>query len=246
MNALKVFAPFSLGIVVLIVWYLCQKHINPQPLHVKLSLASVFTVIFVLLVALVPDSWIWARPTEDQDADAAIILGFGYEMEGNNLRAGEANQYLWDWFIQNKPFQIRVVLVQEGVWVAASEESLRKHNIVLNRIHKHDPNNYVSTYDAAFCAIEKLQIMGINNAILLSHDLQLQRAAWDFEKLGHTICLECKFVIPEIRNVPFPARSAQWQTRLKPVYKVIELLINRPRDFITRVPTKCKAPLLLD
>jgi hypothetical protein len=85
--------------------------------------------------------------------------------------------------------------------------------------------------------------MGKKKALLVAHDLQLQRLAWDFERISQAMCPDCTFVIPEIHDTPYPANSVHWQTRNEFVYKIVEVLIARPRDFLSPIPTECKAPL---
>ncbi|HSB00748.1 MAG TPA: hypothetical protein VLE49_08865, partial [Anaerolineales bacterium] len=150
------------------------------------------------------------------------------------------------WIVHNKPSQMQTVLAQEAIWVAADQETLTNSDIELMRIHRHDPHIYVDTLNAAFCSIQQTQKLGKKKIMLVAHDLQIQRVAWDFERVGRVTCPDCVFVIPEIHDVPYPASSVHPQTRSEFIYKITELLIARPRDFLNPIPTRCIAPINSD
>ena len=243
-SIVRVFSPYILGLLGAGFWLVVIVQIARQRTTLTaITSFSLYILVFVILTGITPDRWIQARPTEDQKADIAIILGFGYEINGDQMLAGQANQYLWDWFVANRSFQIRTVLLQEGIWVAADDVTVKELGIERVRIHRHDPNIYVDTLNTAFCAIPQAQKLGKKRILLIAHDLQLQRVVWDFERVGHELCPECIFVIPEISDVPFPMNSLHVQTRSKFIYKIGELLIARPRDFLNRIPTECIAPV---
>ncbi|HON11114.1 MAG TPA: hypothetical protein PLE24_09620 [Chitinispirillaceae bacterium] len=223
-----------------------------------------WTVYFLILTGLIgfgvyvlSDNWFKARPTPDwktkaKDARAAIILGFGYEGESNNMQPGESNKSLLQWAINNTGADL--FIVQEGVWAAADSNKNKKaittnRAITLRKMHLHDSSKYVNTFEAAFCALTTLQ--KINNSkldqiVLVAHDLQLQRAYWDFMKVmnSHPDWHKLSIILPEISNTPFVEKPAkgQFHTGGKFIYKSVELLLARPRDYITNIPRKLPAP----
>jgi hypothetical protein len=244
MNVFNVFIPHILGVVGAILWFLAFARLaeHRTMLIVVMSLPA-YALLFLILVGLTPSPLMQAKPTRDQETDTAIILGFGFVMIGDEMRPGETNQFLLDWTIKNKSLQVKTILVQEGIWVANDAGTLRKLGIDRRRIHRHDPEIYVNTLDTAFCAIQQLQQLDKKKAMLVAHDLQLQRVAWDFERVSQEMCPECTFVIPNVPDTPYPANSVHYQTRNEFIYKIAELLISRPRDFFSPIPTECKAPL---
>lgn len=244
MSVFNVFIPHILGVVGAILWFLAFARLaeHRTMLIVVMSL-PVYALLFLILVGLTPSPLMRAKPTRDQEADTAIILGFGFVMVRGQMRPGAANQFLLDWTIENQSSQVKTILVQEGVWVAGGAGTLKGLGINIKRIHQHDPEIYVNTLDTAFCAIQQLQQLGKKKAMLVAHDLQLQRVAWDFEHVSQELCPECIFVIPNIPDTPYPANSVHYQTRNEFIYKIAELLISRPRDFFSPIPTECKAPL---
>lgn len=240
----RVFFPYIVGLLGAGLWLIAVVQLARHRTTLTV-IASFFLYIFIFLflVGITPDKWIQARPTRDQNADIAVILGFGYEMNGDQMTAGQANQYLWDWFAAQRSAQIRTVLLQEGIWVAADDATVKDLGIERMRIHRHDPTIYVDTLNTAFCALQQAQKLDKKRILLVAHDLQLQRVVWDFERVGHAICPDCVFVLPEISDVPFPMHSVHVQTQSKFIYKIGELLLARPRDFLNRIPTECIAPL---
>jgi len=171
---------------------------------------------------------------------SAVVLGFGYEMVEQEMQPGAANQFLVDWVARQQP-QINTLLVQEGVRSAMTPTLLHDKNV--RRIHRHDPAIYVDTLDTAFCALRQLQQLNQKTVLLVAHDLQLQRAAWDFERVRQAMCLDCTVLIAAMPDTPYPAASVHFQTHNEFVYKLVELLLLRPRDFLRAIPTTCKAPL---
>ncbi|MEZ4727736.1 MAG: hypothetical protein R3E79_11465 [Caldilineaceae bacterium] len=201
-------------------------------------------LLFLLGVGLTPSCWLRAKTTVVETAaplpTTAVILGFGYEGEGATMRPGEANQFLVDWLLQTQP-QVTTFLVQEGVRSAMQPGLLQDKAI--HRIHRHDPAVYVDTLDTAFCALHQLQQLKAKTVLLVAHDLQLQRAVWDFERVRQAACAQCTIVVAAMPDTPYPKASVHVQTRNEFIYKLTELLYLRPRDFLRAVPTQCKAPL---
>ena len=244
MNIFKVFIPHIFVFIIGIFWFLVSAWLaeNRGILIFFISI-SVYCVLFFIIVGLIPSPLIRARPTKNRNADTVIILGFGYTINVSNMKPGKSNQFLLDWTLNNYKDSLKLILVQEGVWVAADKEALQKLGIKIMRIHRHDPNINLNTFDTAFCAIELLKTLDKNKVILVAHDLQLQRAIWDFKRIGRKIYPECTFIVPDIPDTPFDPNSKQFQTRYEFIYKIGELLIARPRDFFSPIPTRCKAPV---
>lgn len=160
---------------------------------------------------------------------------------------GKANEFLLNWTLKNT--SAKTILVQEGVWVAACEASNTTCTIdgrEIKRIHLHDETNYVNTLETAFCAMEEMKKLDEKKAILVAHDLQLQRVAWDFERVSQEMCPDCTFVIPNMLNTPYPTDSVHWHTRNEFIYKIVELIGSRTRDFLSLIPIDCKAPLNIE
>lgn len=240
----RVFAPFMLGTIGSILWILAfVKFTAQRSVFIILISLFIYILLFLTLVGIVPNKWLHAVPSRDQNAEIIVIFSFGYEMDDGMMIAGNANQYLWNWTVKNRPPQARLVFMQEGVWAATDDQAVKSLGIERERIHRHDPHVYVDTLNAAFCAIQKIQELDKKKILLVAHDLQLQRVVWDFERVGRVTCPDCIFVIPEIRDVPYPERSVHFQTRNEFIYKITELLISRPRDFLKPVPLDCIAPI---
>lgn len=239
MAAIKIFTPHMLGVVGLVpLLYFATKN------NLKISLIlPVYIILFLVAIGLTPRRWVHATPTNDQNAATAIVFGFGYETDGAKLLPGAANQFLADWIVANRNAQTKTLLVQEGVLVALNPKTVSQLDI--KRIHAHDPTVYVNTLEAAFCAIQELNGLNQKKALLVSHDVQLQRMVWDFERVGQRNCPDCVFLVPAIPNTPFPVNSVHLQTRNQFVYTILELLILRPRDLLTPLPSQCKAPATL-
>jgi len=257
MTALVVLAPHMLYAAGLVASLFVVTHSTSFQTSARFQIPALligvlaYTIAFMVLLGLTPDQWMHAAATqnwreETRVADTAIVLGFGYEKDASGtMQAGDANRFLLDWVIDNT--SATTIFVQEGVWVAAcgvSADRCTYSGRELKRIHFHDENIYVNTLDTAFCAMEQMAKFDKSKAVLVTHDLQLQRATWDIERVKQRSDWQSfTFVIPEIPDTPYPANSVQWQTRNQFIYKVVELLISRPRDFLTPVPDKCEAPL---
>jgi hypothetical protein len=224
-----------------------------------LAKALRYTAALLCLIAaciqLVPSSWLRARPKGDSRGVAlAVVLGFGYEeTNAGEMKPGAANEFLLNWALENHP-AVETVLVQEGVWAVICETgaaTCEADGVELLRIHRHDPHVDVNTLDTAVCAIEAIERMdGLREkkALLVAHDLQLWRVAADFERARQDLCSDCEFVIPDVPDTPYPARSVQWRTRNEPVYRFVEI-VARFRDsrlFTPETPHRCIAPLADD
>ena len=208
--------------------------------------------VLLLLIACIqflPNSWLRTHSNGDsQGVDVAIILGFGYEeAENGEMKPGAANEFLLDLVLENFP-EVRTILVQEGIWAAACEtsaETCRVGNVELLRIHRHDPNLDVNTFQTAVCAVKRMNELGKKRAILVAHDLQLWRTEKVFERVKQKLCADCEFVIPDVPDTPYPVRSVQWRTRNEFIYRFVEVLARvRDSKFVTsEIPDECIAPL---
>lgn len=241
-HALLIFLPHLIGVVgALVILYLGWR----TPLVTLLIALPSYALVLLVAIGLTPSSWLHVRATSAASLavappTSAVVLGFGYEMAEQEMRPGTANQFLVDWVTRQQP-QINTLLVQEGVRSAMTPTLLHDKNV--RRIHRHDPAIYVDTLDTAFCALRQLQQLNQKTVLLVAHDLQLQRAAWDFERVRQAMCLDCTVLIAAMPDTPYPAASVHFQTHNEFVYKLVELLLLRPRDFLRATPTTCKAPI---
>lgn len=195
--------------------------------------------------------WLNAKPTDDwqkniKTIDTAIIFGFGFEEgEKGQILPGKANEFLLQWTLDHT--KADTLLVQEGVWAAvckSTEATCEKIGRTLIRIHCHDEDIDVNTFQAAYCALEKMEELGKKSAILIAHDLQLERVAWDFDRLKQSrgSWSDFTFVVPKIPKTPSLKNSAQLRTRSRLVYSFVELFWSRMRDRLSKTPKKCIAP----
>ncbi len=191
-------------------------------------------VISCLITAyIMPVGWVRAIPTADQQADAAIIFGFGYVMDGDVMLPGAANNFMVDWLIKNRP-DIKTVLAQEGAG-AEFEQRRSKGKLpgglkVIN-LHEHKPGVYVNSLDVAEMTVPIMHSEGIHRILVIAHHLQLKRAAWDVAQLMRKMDLEGEILIPDLPDIPFPLDSSQWHSSRNWRYKLVELLLSRPRDY---------------
>jgi hypothetical protein len=257
MNFFNVCLPFILILVLCAVGlFLVLFALAEILLYERVPSAGVLFIVFALCTVpifyILSDRWIRATPTrnwkeETQTIDTAVILGFGLEKEGNrNIKPGKSNQFLLKWTLDN--IRAETLLVQEGVWTAAcktSDSSCKWAGRELKRIHSYNKDEYVNTIEAAFCALEQMERLGKKKAVIVAHDLQLRRVAWDFNKVkkSQKKWQDFQFVIPEIPGTPFPDNSSQWHTRSSLIYKFVEVFLARPRDYIFAAPDTCRSPV---
>ena len=203
-----------------------------------------YALLFLVGLGFTPSRWLHAKATASMEPTrnptTAIVLGFGYEGEETAMQPGAANQFLVDWLLATQP-QVKTLLVQEGIRSALTPTLLAEKAV--ERIHRHDKAIYVDTLDTAFCALQGLQKLGVHTVLLVAHDLQLQRAVWDFVRVRDAACAQCTVVIAAVPDTPYPTNSVHFQTRNEFIYKLVELLLLRPRDYLRTPPTSCKAPL---
>jgi len=197
----------------------------------------VFWIVICILTALmIPDDWIRAEPTSTQDAEAAIVFGFGYVIDGPRVLPGSANAFMVDWLICHHP-EIKTVLAQVGAYSEYERRRQRGElpdDLKIIDIHEPRPgvySNYVNSMDVAKMAVEIMHAEGVGRVLVLAHHLQLKRAAWDVARIMKKTNLVGEVFIPDLPDVPFPRDSAEWHSRCRWRYKLAEMLISRPRDY---------------
>ena len=203
-----------------------------------------------LLVAffLFPVHWLHATPIGDPaSADTAIIMGFGFERHPDGSMApGAANQANLD-FVLNQFPHVETIFAQEGVWVAQCHQSARNcsaGNVTFRRIDFHDDAVDLHSADIAVCSLERMKQFGKEHAILVAHDMQLWRAAENFERAKVEICPQCEIVVPSVPDTPYPKNSDQLRTRHERIYILFDVSA-RLRDFVlpAAFPATCPMPM---
>jgi uncharacterized SAM-binding protein YcdF (DUF218 family) len=257
--------PHVLFIFGAIVWFLAafvpgwllkgRSSLHPGRGKSKRSLKAIVLFLWIFLYPFaflyLSEAWLRAEPTpgwqeEIGSIDTLIVLGFGFEKDARDqLQAGRSNEFLLRWALEHT--QAHTFLVQEGVLAAyaAVQSQQGTSGKKMERIHRHIEGIDMNTFQTAYCALERMDSMGKRQAVLVAHDLQLQRAAWIFEKLktAKPDWEGLRFVVPEIPPTPFPTDSDQLRTRWKPLYIFCELFGSRLRDHMSSAPESCRAPL---
>jgi hypothetical protein len=186
--------------------------------------AAVASIIFLLLML---GKLIEAAPTYGwQNSQTAVILGFGYEKDGEGeIKAGKANTELLRWVIESVDYRkskIRNILVQEGIWAAVPvlvDEGIlkssrirggilyiktgRNNSIRMARIHKHNENVYVNTYNTLYLAAERINRSKKKNILLVAHDLQLQRSVFTWNvavRMHRNIFTNLELAVPHLER----------------------------------------------
>ena len=217
--------PHFFGLITAIIFY------SYKPSFVVFFLS--WLIFSILIALLIPDRWVRAIPTADKQADAAIIFGFGYVMDADVMLPGAANNFMVDWLTTNRP-GIKTVLAQEGAGVCFKQrrrEGKLPDDLKVIDLHEHKPGVYVNSADVAEMAVPIMHSEGIHRVLVIAHHLQLKRAAGNVLQVMRKIGLECEVVVPDLPDVPFPGNSSQWHSRCKWRYKLVELLLSRPRDY---------------
>jgi len=248
MNAFKIFAPHGLALVggIGALWLGGRCPTGGCRLWEAAAFGIVYSAAFFALVGLLPLSrYLRAKPSANwrdaaRNADVAIILGFGYELTSTGqMQPGAANQALLEWALAHTT--ARTLLVQEGVWVAACPVEATTCVVgerALRRIHPHDPAHYINTLATAVMAMDFMVQLGAKPAVLVAHDQQLARAAADFERARqkNPAWRDLRFIIPYLPAMPYVPRSVHIQTRNAGLWRLAELFIARPRDFLSKIP----------
>jgi hypothetical protein len=199
-------------------------------------ISSVFIIFF--LVPWLFSGYLNSKPDENWQkkaklANTAIIFGFGYgEDENGKMTAEASNQLLYE--LAKKQMQMKYLIMQEGVYVAAMKNSIfvRSGNIQLIRMHPLDLKKDVNTFEASKYALIQMEKLGQSKAVIYAHSLQLKRAVADLRIIAgsNPKWKNFDFITPDIPETPFPKHSTQWRTRWKVVYRAIELYYSRVRD----------------
>lgn len=208
------------------------------------SLSLFFTFVFVFfhlyLFTILSSNWIKATPSsnfirEIDQADAIVVYGFGLgKDEADNSLPGLSNIELHHWI--NTNISEKVIVGQFGNMLAYKANPYTNSFVLM---HKHDPNDYVNTYEAALFTFNKLDSLykaeQINRkVVILAHDMQLQRAVWILKKLSksNSDWKKYEFIVPELPKISFSRTSVQAHTKYRIIYNLVELVCSRPRDYI--------------
>lgn len=209
------------------------------------------SLLFVLLVGLAAPSQLFRAEAmgDPTPVDTAVIFGFGFERAGDgSMLPGDANQFLLDWTLREMP-HLTTAFVQEGVWVAACEQKAlvcAVGSTELLRIDRHDDSIDLHTLDIAACALERMRIFDKDEAVVVAHDMQLRRAAENMHRVRDAgLCPECRLVVADVPDAPYPAGSAQWRNRHESVYRWIDVAARARFSplFVDDVPQTCPVPM---
>jgi hypothetical protein len=176
-------------------------------------------------------------------ADVAIAMGFGI-LRGDDgvFRSGASNDSLFNWMAQNtKP---KVIIAQEGILLAKNswrckEAAQKMKNIQLERMHEHG-NRYVNTLKAARSALEKTDTIFTEKKlkiVIVCHPDQMKRCYYDLTRIAKTKSSrqDYSFIIPAIPSIPYDDKSAHLHTRNRFLFQTADILVSRPRDFVSLV-----------
>ncbi len=192
------------------------------------TLGAALAVLGVL--AWLPDRWLRARPRgrlRDADVFVAFALGLTRTPTGAD-GPGESNLAIARWLVTNNPDR-KPTVTQEGVYLALLQLQQGQPELKVDQWTvrlPHDPKVYVDTRGAALQCWAVMHMRGWRRPALISHDLQLRRMAWTFERLGFAR----ELVIPDaLPAMPFDARSVQhWGTRSRRGWLLWEVFLARP------------------
>jgi hypothetical protein len=164
-----------------------------------------------------------------RNADVFIAFALGLTRGANGEETpGLSNLAIAEWLIANNPDR-RPTLTQQGVYLAlkhfeADQPALAVDTWTLQL--PHHPRVYVDTQGAALQCWAIMHLKGFHRPALISHDLQLQRMVWIFERLR---CAEELIVPDNVPTIPFDAASAQhWGTRSRRGWLLWETFLARP------------------
>jgi|GEM_PF-2252771 len=206
-------------------------------------LMFLFLLIQFLLFNTISSAWIRATPTSHfknkiEQAGSILVFGFGLgEDNEKNVLPGTSNIELQTW-INNNIFN-KILIGQYGN-LLSQKINPGSNSFIL--MHEHDPNKYVNTSEAARFALNKLDSLyklgKINkDIVVVAHDMQLQRVIWNLNKLQkkNKEWQSYNFIIPKIPKIPFSISSAQWHTKGRFIYNLVELFYSRPRDYFAKL-----------
>jgi hypothetical protein len=203
--------------------------------------------------------------TIKQKNTVILLLGFGYNKGKNHgMLPGEANEELFKWTVENT--KSNLYLVQPAFWgieypgakdsfygsKGSMEEKWEMNKpallggtkVKIFRIHLlRDPKGYVDTPDAIERAFKLLLTKKTrrDTIILVASQMQIWRARADYELLKKKSRAYGGFalVVPGIENIPYPSNPPLSQIHTRWLfYKIFEVLISRPKDYV-RLKCKC-------
>lgn len=190
------------------------------------------SLLVLLMGWFVRDEWLRATPRgKVDDGDVFVAFGFGICKTPEGADApGESNIAIAHWIVANNP-KHRPTIVQAGVYLALEELSKAQPGLIVDAWViqlPHHRADYVDTRGATLQSWAVMQREQVGTPVLVSHDLQLQRVAWEFENIG----LGERCVVPDMPQLPFDRGSAQLWTRDKLLWKTKEALISYPMTFL--------------
>ena len=222
---------------------LCFRKIRKKYLPWALGLGM---MMFICLTAIYffPERFftIDARPSENweyktRQTNTVILFGFGYVMEDSSMKPGQSNSALYKQAIANAgSFETLHLIMQEGVMVAAHEDSVSSYPFIRDsvRMHPHSPEIYINTLIAAKYAILKMDSMHLKRAVVYAHEMQLARAVYDLKRIAASNPRWCdmEFITPSIYNTPFEPNSVHPHTRSPESFFRREVLLSRPVEIL--------------
>jgi len=147
-----------------------------------------------------------------EQADSFVVLGFGLvRTAGGQEAAGASNQALAAWLVEHNP-ERKPAIVQQGVYLAL--QALVAQQPELHPLDEwvtvlpHDAQAYVDTRGAVLQSWVLMRQLGCSWPAVVSHQLQMRRAGWLFERLPLD-----GVILPHIQGIPFDADSVHPQTR---------------------------------
>jgi hypothetical protein len=211
------------------------------------SVALVLALVVSVLVA--PAAWFRATPSDGLDTvSTAIVFGYGFE-EGadGSMQPGASNSFLLNHVLEEYP-QVDTAFVQEGVWVDrcdADALTCEVDGVRILRIDWHDDRFDLNTLEISACALERMELFGLNEAVVVAHDMQLARAAATIERVQTGgLCADCTLLVADVPDTPYPSESTQLRTRSESVWRFIDLAARvRDSQWITwDTPQTCALP----
>lgn len=189
---------------------------------------------------ITPDS---NREEEAMQADVAVAMGFGIiRGDDGGFKSGASNDSLFNWMAQNT--RPEVIIAQEGILLAKNSgrctEAMQKmKDIQLERMHEHG-NRYVNTLEAARSALEKAETLFSEKnlkIVIVCHPDQMKRCYYDLTRIAKTkkSWQDYSFIVPAIPSIPYENESAHLHTRSRILFQTADILVSRPRDFVSLV-----------
>lgn len=190
------------------------------------------SLLVLLMGSVVRDEWLRATPRGMVgDGDVFVVFGFGICKTPDGADApGESNLAIARWIVANN-LKNRPTIVQAGVHLALEELSAAQPGRMMDLTViplPHHRADYVDTRGATLQCWAVMQREQVGTPVLVSHDLQLQRVAWEFENIG----LGEHCIVPDMPQLPFDRGSAQLWTRHKLLWKTKEALVSYPMTFL--------------